>query len=152
MNNPYSVSALALTEISLFLFFSFSFFSFLSLPWQAKKRIFSMHYDLIVYKNSYDLLLLLYNLSSNFSKEYKYSLGEKIKDEILELLVDIYRANNCFENRLANIKIALNRIERITIYTRILKDLKQINLKKFVLLNEKIEIINRQLISWKNKS
>jgi len=44
-----------------------------------------MHYDLIVYKNSYDLLLLLYKLSSNFSREYKYSLGEKIKDEILEL-------------------------------------------------------------------
>ncbi|MDD3711389.1 MAG: four helix bundle protein [Patescibacteria group bacterium] len=111
-----------------------------------------MHYDLIVYKNSYDLLLLLYNLSFNFSKEYKYSLGEKIKDEALELLVDICRANNCFENRLANIKIALNRIEKITIYTRILKDLKQINLKKFAFLSEKIEVINRQLISWRNKS
>ena len=106
----------------------------------------------MVYKNSYDLLLILYNLCSNFSKEYKYNLGEKIKDETLELLINIFQANSNFVDRKKNLDLAKIRIEKITIYIRILKDLKQINLKKFVWLNEKIDIINRQLISWNKKS
>ena len=108
--------------------------------------------SLKVYKDSYDLLVYLYQISVNFNKDFKYSLGEKIKDEVLELIIDIYQANSDFLERKNNLKLAQDRLEKIIIYIRILKDLKQINLKKFVWLNEKIEIINRQLISWKKKS
>ena len=110
-----------------------------------------MHYDLRVYKDSYDLLLLLYKFSSELSREYKFSLGEKIKDDVLELLVKIFQANNDFSERKTKISMAQVKIERIRIYLRILKDLKQIGLDNFVTLNEKIEIISRQLISWKEK-
>ncbi len=108
--------------------------------------------SLKVYKDSYDLLLHLYQTSVNFNKDFKYTLGEKIKNETLEILINIYQANSNFSERKNNIKLAQDRMEKIIIYIRILKDLKQINLKKFVLLNEKIEIINKQLISWRNKS
>jgi len=108
--------------------------------------------SLKVYKDSYDLLLLLYQISVNFNKDFKYSLGEKIKDEVLELIINIYQANSDFLERKNNLKLSQDRLEKIIIYIRILKDLKQINLKKFVWLNEKIETINRQLISWKKKS
>ncbi|MCK9439691.1 MAG: four helix bundle protein [Patescibacteria group bacterium] len=108
--------------------------------------------ELKVYKDSYDLLLHLYQISVNFNKDFKYTLGEKIKNEALEILINIYQANSDFSERKNNLKLAQDRIEKIIIYIRILKDLKQINLKKFVFLNEKIENINRQLISWKKKS
>jgi hypothetical protein len=108
--------------------------------------------SLKVYKDSYDLLVYLYQISVNFNKDFKYSLGEKIKDEVLELIIDIYQANSDFLERKNNLKLAQDRLEKIIIYIRILKDLKQINLKKFVCLNEKIETINKQLISWKKKS
>ncbi len=108
--------------------------------------------SLKVYKDSYDLLLYLYQISVSFNKDFKYSLGEKIKDETLELIINIYQANSDFLERKNNLKLSQDRLEKIIIYIRILKDLKQINLKKFVWLNEKIEIINRQLISWKKKS
>lgn len=111
-----------------------------------------MHDDLRVYKNSYDLLLYLYQISSNFSREFKHSIGESIKKDVLELMISIYKANSDFLERKNNINLAKNSIEKIKISLRILKDLKQINLKKFVSLSEKIEVINRQLISWKNKS
>lgn len=108
--------------------------------------------ELKVYKDSYDLIFYLYQISSGFSREYKYDLGEKIKKEVLDLLINIYQANSDFLERKNNLKLAQDRIEKIIIYIRILKDLKQINLQKFVFLNEKIETINRQLISWKKKS
>ena len=61
--------------------------------------------SLKVYKDSYDLLLFLYQISVNFNKDFKYSLGEKIKDEALELIIDIYKANSDFLERKNNLKL-----------------------------------------------
>jgi hypothetical protein len=42
--------------------------------------------DLPVYKASYDLLLLVYEFSNLLSRDYKYTIGERLKSETLELL------------------------------------------------------------------
>ncbi len=104
--------------------------------------------ELRVYKASYDLLLYIYQISSNFSREFKYSIGEDIKKEVLEILINIYQANSSFSDRKNNINLARNRIQKIIIYTRVLKDLKQVNLKKFIALSERIEMIDKQLNAW----
>ncbi|HHN47997.1 MAG TPA: four helix bundle protein, partial [Bacteroidales bacterium] len=50
-------------------------------------------YDTLpVYKLSYDLLLLVFAHCRQMTKEYKYTLGEKLKNETLELIMNIYRA------------------------------------------------------------
>ena len=49
--------------------------------------------ELPVYKASYDLLLAIFHFVKNFTKEFKYTLGEKLKNETLEMLINIYRAN-----------------------------------------------------------
>ena len=61
--------------------------------------------SLKVYKDSYDLLLLLYQISVNFNKDFKYSLGEKIKNETIEILINIYKANSDFLERKNNLKL-----------------------------------------------
>jgi len=38
-----------------------------------------------VYKASYDLLLELFRFAKDFNREYKYTLGESIKKEIVEI-------------------------------------------------------------------
>nr|NQU90016.1 four helix bundle protein [Bacteroidota bacterium] len=53
-----------------------------------------LHSDLPVYKSSYDLLLEIFQFTKNFSKEYKYTVGESIKKETIELLTLIFRANS----------------------------------------------------------
>ena len=37
------------------------------------------YYELPVYKASYDLLLGIFGFAKNFSKEYKYTVGEILK-------------------------------------------------------------------------
>ena len=49
--------------------------------------------DLPVYKATYDLLLAIFRVTKDFSKDYKYTVGESIKKETIELLTLIYRAN-----------------------------------------------------------
>jgi hypothetical protein len=46
-----------------------------------------------VYKACYDLLIEIFQFIKEFSKEYKYTVGESIKKETIELLTLIYRAN-----------------------------------------------------------
>jgi len=50
--------------------------------------------ELPVYKATYDLLLEVFRFTKTFSKEYKYTVGESIKKETLELITLIYRANS----------------------------------------------------------
>ena len=104
--------------------------------------------NLPVYKASYDLLLELFQVCNNFSRDYRFTIGEQIKKEVIELILLIYRANKSFESRKSQIESAREKTETIRVLARILHDLKQINLKKFVSLNEKIGSISKQLVLW----
>jgi hypothetical protein len=53
-----------------------------------------LHSELPVYKASYDLLLEIFKFVKDFSKEFKYTVGESIKKETIELLTLIFRANS----------------------------------------------------------
>ncbi len=59
----------------------------------------SLHYELPVYKASYDLLLEIFKFTKNFSKEYKYTIGEKLKNETTDLITSIYRANSNYQKK-----------------------------------------------------
>ena len=109
-------------------------------------------YDYLpVYKVSYDLLVELFRFTKDFTREYKFTLGESIKKEVIEMIRNIYRANSSFSKQTI-IQSARENIETIRLYLRLLKDLKQINLKKFVFLNEKIESVSKQLTAWQKSS
>ena len=54
----------------------------------------SKYDELPVYKASYDLLLEIFRFTKNFTKEYKYTIGESLKKETVELITLIYRANS----------------------------------------------------------
>jgi len=100
-----------------------------------------------VYKESYDLIIEIFESVKDFIREYKYTLGENIKKESIELVANIYRANSSF-NKSPHIQKARENIETIRIFLRLTKDLRQISLKKFIDVNEKIESVSKQLTAW----
>jgi hypothetical protein len=104
--------------------------------------------NLPVFKDSYDLLILVFEIVKNFDKQYKYTLWDKIKNEVIELITSIYRANSSFENRLINIKKAREQIEVLRLYIRLSKDLRIINIKIFANISIKIETLSKQLFAW----
>jgi len=106
--------------------------------------------ELPVYKASYDLLVDIFQFTKNFNKEYKYTVGESLKKETLELITLIYRANSR-KDKFQVLQEARERIEVIRLFIRLLKDLKQINLKKFVLINKQVENVSKQLTGWQKK-
>lgn len=100
-----------------------------------------------VYKVSYQLLLDLFIFTKDFNKEFKYTIGESIKKEVIEMIVNIYRANSRVD-KVPYIEKARENIEVIRVFLRLLKDLKQINTKKFAKLNDSCEDVSKQLSAW----
>jgi len=103
--------------------------------------------NLPVYKSSYDLLLIVFEIVKNFTKEYKYTLWDTIKREIINLISNIYKANRK-KDKLKNIIISREKVEILRLYFRLSKDLKIINLKKFIDVNLLLESISKQLTAW----
>jgi len=106
------------------------------------------HYnELPVYKATYDLLLAIFQFTKEFSKEYKYTVGESLKKETIELLTLIYRANTIYQ-KADVLQMAREQIEVIRLLIRVMKDMKQINLEKFVKINQAVENVSKQLAGW----
>ena len=53
----------------------------------------ALYTALPVYKVAYDLLIEIFKRTKLFSREYKYTIGERLKNESLELIINIYKAN-----------------------------------------------------------
>lgn len=104
--------------------------------------------NLPVYKTSYDLLLKVFEAVKKYEKQYKYTLWDKIKTEIVDLISTIYRANSNIKDRYNFIIKAREHTEVLRLYVRLSKDLHLIHLNKFIDLNLDIESLSKQLFAW----
>lgn len=93
------------------------------------------------------MLIQIFELTKNFSKEYKYTVGEKLKNEVLELLLNVYRANSQYQKK-EILQKGRENIEIVRVLLRIVKDMRQINIERFTDINLKIENISKQFAGW----
>ena len=111
----------------------------------------ALYYNLPIYKASYKLMTMLFGYSSSFSREYKYTVGQDMKNEGLSLIKNIYRANKAVD-KIAALGQAREDLEMIRLLTRLMQDFGQLSLKKFVEINQAIEEVSKQLASWEKYS
>ena len=105
-------------------------------------------YDhLPVYKESYDLLVIAFTSCRNMQRDYRYTLGENLKKELLDMVTNIYRAN-CRYQKMELIAQARENLEIARLLWRLCNELKLVSLKIFVSASEKIENISCQLTAW----
>lgn len=103
--------------------------------------------NLPVYKTSYDLLLHIFRLCQHMERDFKFTIGENLKKEIIDLIINVYRANSR-EDKYTLIIAARENAEVVRLLLRLLQDLKQIKPENFVDLSEKNESISKQLSAW----
>ncbi|MCX6309139.1 MAG: four helix bundle protein [Bacteroidia bacterium] len=103
--------------------------------------------ELPVYKATYDLLLSIFMFTREFKKEFKYTVGESLKKETIELLTLIYRTNSRHDKNDV-LQTAREQIEVIRLLIRLMKDMHQISLEKFVKVNQSVENVSKQLTGW----
>jgi len=107
-------------------------------------------YDhLPLFKSTYALVLLVYQVTRKYDREYKYTLGEKIKENAHEILDGIIRTNSLPDpQKSASLKLLLLDVERLRIYFRISCDLHIMTPKFLGVLTERIEEIEKQMNGW----
>ncbi|NCA80817.1 MAG: four helix bundle protein, partial [Sphingobacteriia bacterium] len=84
----------------------------------------AIYNTLPVFKKGYDLLIEIFKMTTDLSREYKYTAGEKLKNQALELLLQIYKANLSREKEI-HIDKCRETTEMLRLLIRLLHDLRQ---------------------------
>jgi hypothetical protein len=111
----------------------------------------ALYYTLPVYKASYKLLMQTFSVSQHFAREYKYTIGQDMKNEGTCLIKNIYRANKT-PDKVRAIEAARENLEMIRLFLRLMQDCGQVSLKQFVMLNLSVENVSKQLAAWEKYS
>jgi hypothetical protein len=108
-----------------------------------------VNYDgLPVYKSSYDMLVEIFGIVKKFEREYKFTLGESIKNECIKLITLIYKANSSIEKRKIYLQEARESLEVLRLYLRLSKDLNILTIEKFSKIQIPLESTSKQLLAW----
>ena len=108
--------------------------------------------NLPVVKMVYDLMLRLFNETRKMDKDFRYSVGQDLKSDLMSVELFVYHAN---EEKIAARKVefiseAIDKMLEVKLYVRVLHDCKQLSLKKYALLCEQMVGVEKNLINWKN--
>lgn len=116
-----------------------------------REKGFSMaqYKHLPVYKATYDLLLRIMQVVNKFQREYKYTLGEKLQHETIELVICIYKANSA-RDKAEYIKSILEHVQFVELFLRISHDLKLLSTEHYSQIVEMTEGIAKQAQGWLN--
>jgi len=119
----------------------------------SKKSLLNMalSHTLPIYIDTYKLILLIFKRTTNFSREYKYTLGQDMKRDGINLVRSIYRANRSKDKR-QYLEEFLDNFEILKLEVRLCTDLKLISIKQLAEISKMLDIIGKQATAWKNSS
>lgn len=112
-----------------------------------KQRSLRHHENLPVYKAVFDLTIKIFQQSQHMSREFRYTLGERLKNEAINLLIDVYSASTA-EDKLPHILSTQRRIELIRVMLRVCREMGQLPIKNMASMTLHTDEITKQLAAW----
>ncbi len=109
----------------------------------------ALYYDLPVFKEVYQFILKIFEYTKDFPKEYKYTLGQDMKRDGIQLVRSIYRANKAKE-KTVYLESFLDDFEVLKLEIRLCVDMKILSIKKQAELSGMMESIGKQITGWRN--
>jgi hypothetical protein len=110
-----------------------------------------------IFRDTYEVSLKLYRLTTKFSKQFKYSLGTRIIDSSLDLIDLLYKCNSVgdIKEKLVHIDKFINTQELLKIQLRLGEELGAIPRKNLSSIHLLMESIGKQIHgikrNYKNK-
>lgn len=100
-----------------------------------------------IYRVTYDLLQVVTRITKDMPRDFKQSLGNKIREECVELVVLIYRAN-CSRQKRPHLEALQERLQVATLLLRLSKDMRLISTGQFAQTVELTDQVGRQSSGW----
>ena len=110
-----------------------------------------LYNELPVYRDTYNLMVEVYQVTSRFSHEFKYSLGQDMKRDVLSLFRNLYRANRSSVKHVY-LEDFLSDFELLKVEMRLCVDLKLLPINKMAQLSKLTDAIGKQVTAWRNRT
>lgn len=105
--------------------------------------------DLPIFHKIYDFVIVFSDYAAKFPKKDRFSLGARIENNILELLMFIMRANyGQSVTRLNLLNEGSIKLDMIKVLVRLAKDKKALHPNQYLILEERLHEIGRMLGGW----
>jgi len=101
-----------------------------------------------IYRVTYDLLQVVTRITKDMPRDYKQSLGNKVREECVELVVLIYRAN-CSKDKRRHLEDLQEHLQVVMLMLRLSTDMKLISTRQFAQTVELTDQIGRQSTAWR---
>lgn len=111
----------------------------------------ALHTHLPIYKVAYDLLDKITDLSKNMPRDFKASIGGKLRDECVEIVVLIFRAN-CARDKLPHLDLLIERLQVAELLLRLSRDKRLISTGQYAGTVELTNNIGKQANGWRKHS
>ena len=111
----------------------------------------ALHTQLPIYKVAYDFFDLSTDLVKNMPRDFKQSLGYKIRDEIVAITVLIFRANTA-QDKAPYLQTLVERLEVINLILRLARDKRLIATGQYAKAVELTSSIGKQANGWRRTS
>lgn len=106
--------------------------------------------ELRVYRDAYKLASLIIDITGNFPRRHKYTLGQKIYETALDLFEYIQLANMFKANRVTHLNGFIVKFEKLKTLIRLGGEKHCISIGQQVNIAQLTESIGRQIVAWKN--
>jgi hypothetical protein len=110
-----------------------------------------IHTSLPIYKVAYDLLNVVTELVKNMPRDFKRSIGGKIADECVEIVVLIFRAN-CARDKSPHLGELIERLQVAELLLRLSKDKRLISTAQYAKAIELTNGIGKQASGWRKSA
>lgn len=111
----------------------------------------AIHTQLPIYKVAYDLLDVVTDLVKNMPRDFKQSIGGKISQECVEIVVLIFRAN-CARDKVPHLGELIERLQVAELLLRLSRDKRLISTKQYAQAIELTNSVGKQAGGWRRSA
>ena len=108
----------------------------------------AQYQHLPIYKTTYELLQHISRIVKNFPRDFKHSLGTKLRDEVVDLVLFIYKANSFLGERAKYVALIIERMQVVELLVRLSKDMRLMSIKQFSETVALTDSVARQAQGW----
>jgi len=107
------------------------------------------NFDIPIFKKSYDLYKTLHEYRKIIPKKDRFTVFERCEHAMLDVLETILLASSQKkEEKILTLERASLKLNMLRVFVRLLKDIKVIDTKKYITLENMIDEIGRMLGGW----
>ena len=106
--------------------------------------------ELPIFRVSYDLLEKIIELSKDMPRMLRYTVGERMVDQNLEILAQVYRANLAQDKENAIVELLVAQ-RTLLMLLRVVYRQKVISSGRYAEMLKLLDSIGKQATAWKNR-